>query len=51
LNTIYAVQFDIELYNYVDSTLRKLRMGVLREEIYKKERGIFNEGDDKKGDG
>lgn len=45
------MQFDIELYNYVDSTLRKLRMGVLREEIYKKERGLFNEGDDKKADG
>ena len=40
LNTIYAVQFDIELYNYVDSTLRKLRMGILRDEIIQKEKGM-----------
>jgi len=40
LNTIYAVQFDIELYNYVDGVLRKLRMGILREEIISKEKGI-----------
>lgn len=39
LNTIYAVQFDIDLYNYIDSTLRKIRMGILRDEIYLKERG------------
>lgn len=51
LNTIYAVQFDIELYNYIDSTLRKLRMGILREEIYKKERGLYVDGDDKKAAG
>jgi hypothetical protein len=51
LNTIYAVQFDIELYNYIDSTLRKLRMGILRDEIYKKERGLYVDGDDKKAAG
>ena len=39
LNTIYAVQFDIDLYNYIDVVLRKLRMGILKEEIYNKERG------------
>tara|TARA_B110000285_G_scaffold136536_1_gene152935 strand:+ start:502 stop:1023 length:522 start_codon:yes stop_codon:yes gene_type:complete len=43
LNTIYAVQFDIELYNYIDVVLRKLRMGTLREEIFQKERGIAQE--------
>lgn len=29
LDVIYAVQFDIDLYNYVDVVLRKLRMGRL----------------------
>lgn len=43
LNTIYAVQFDIELYNYVDATLRKLRMGILREEIIQKEKGLTSD--------
>lgn len=33
LNVIYAVQFDIELYNYIDCCLRKLRLGILREEM------------------
>lgn len=32
LNVIYAVQFDIDLYNYVDILLRKVRMGILAEE-------------------
>jgi hypothetical protein len=47
LNTIYAVQFDIELYNYIDSTLRKLRMGILRQEISDKEKGIVAEAEAK----
>ena len=51
LNTIYAVQFDIELYNYIDSMLRKLRMGVLRDEIYQRERGTFNLEEAKKASG
>ena len=33
MNVIYAVQFDIELYNYVDMVLRKLRMGRLDAHI------------------
>lgn len=49
LNTIYAVQFDIELYNYIDATLRKLRMGILRDEIYQKERGTYQDADKKSG--
>jgi len=32
LNVIYGVQFDIDLYNYIDVVLRKLRMGILQEE-------------------
>lgn len=32
LDVIYAVQFDIELYNYVDIVLRKLKMGKLYQE-------------------
>ena len=32
LNVIYAVQMDIDLYNYVDVVLRKLRMGILMDE-------------------
>lgn len=49
LNTIYAVQFDIELYNYVDATLRKLRMGILREEVTNAEKGIVVEEEKKAG--
>lgn len=33
LNNIYAIQFDIELYNYIDIALRKLRMGILAQEV------------------
>ena len=33
LDVIYAVQMDIELYNYVDVVLRKLRMGILVQEV------------------
>jgi hypothetical protein len=40
LNTIYAVLFDMIVYNNIDVILRKSRMGILREEIYNKERGI-----------
>jgi len=32
LNVIYAVQFDIDLYNYIDVVLRKLNMGILMTE-------------------
>ena len=34
---------DIELYNFIDITLRKFRMGILRDEILNKERGIVSE--------
>jgi len=33
LDVIYAVQMDIELYNYIDTVLRKLRMGILVSEM------------------
>lgn len=36
---IYAVQMDIELYNFVDCTLRKLRMGKLEQEMIEKAKG------------
>jgi len=32
LNVIYAVQFDIDLYNTFDIILRKVRMGILEQE-------------------
>lgn len=32
LNCLWCVQMDIERYNYVDCVLRRLRMGILREE-------------------
>jgi hypothetical protein len=43
LNTIHAIWFDIELYNYIDTSLRKLRMGILRNEIHQKELGTYSE--------
>lgn len=33
LDVIHAVQMDIEMYNYVDVILRKLRMGKLADEV------------------
>lgn len=33
LNVIFAVQMDIELYNYVDVVLRKLKLGKLLDEL------------------
>lgn len=40
LNVIYAVQFDIEIYNYIDVVLRKLRMGTLAAGVNAKENDI-----------
>jgi hypothetical protein len=51
LNTLYAVQMDIELYNYIDVVLRKFRMGILRDEMYAKERGTFVDNAEKKEGG
>ena len=39
LDVIYAVQMDIELYNYVDIVLRKIRLGKLWDEMKTKEAG------------
>ena len=39
LNVIYAVQFDIELYNFIDVVLRKLRMQTLHKYIKDMESG------------
>lgn len=36
LDVIHAVQMDIEMYNYVDVVMRKLRMGKLADEVRKK---------------
>ena len=33
LNVIYAIQFDMELYNYVDVVIRDLRMGTLADRV------------------
>jgi len=37
LNVIHAVQMDIEMYNYWDIIMRKLRLGILRQDISDKE--------------
>jgi len=37
LNVIHAVQMDIEMYNYWDIIMRKLRLGILRQDIKDKE--------------
>jgi len=39
LDIIYAVQMDIELYNYTDIILRKVKMGILKDELRKKATG------------
>lgn len=46
LNVIYAVQFDIDLYNYIDIVLRKNKMGILMDEQRAKQKstGIGEEG-------
>jgi len=48
LDVLFAVQMDIEIYNYVDIVLRKLRMGVLQDEMKVKAKGSndLQEGDD-----
>jgi hypothetical protein len=47
LNVIWGVQFDIEYYNYYDIVLRKLRMGILANEIKQKQDGKKNEDEEK----
>ena len=37
MNVFWAVQMDIERYNYVDIILRKLKMGKLHDDIKEKE--------------
>jgi hypothetical protein len=39
LDVIYAVQMDIERYNFVDVVLRKVRMGILIDEMKSKAKG------------
>jgi len=50
LDIIYAVQMDIELYNYTDIVLRKLRMGILKDELRKKASGKKEEDAGEAGD-
>ena len=45
LNVIHAVQMDIEMYNYWDVVMRKVRMGILRQDIIKKEATSKKGGD------
>lgn len=49
LDIIYAVQMDIELYNYVDGVLRKLRMGKLEQEMIDKAKGAAASGEGEQG--
>ena len=44
LDVIHAVQMDIDLYNYVDIVLRKLRMGILLIEMRSGVKGTAAEG-------
>lgn len=37
INVLRAVQLDLEMYNYFDVVLKKLKMDLLREEIKMKE--------------
>ena len=50
LDVIYAVQMDIELYNYVDRVLRKLRMGKLLDELKQKAAGTGQNENEHGGD-
>ena len=45
LDVIYAVQMDIELYNYVDIVLRKNKMGILEAEMKASVKGQKNDQD------
>lgn len=49
LDIIYAVQMDIELYNYVDCVLRKLRLGKLEQEMIDKSKGATTSADGVEG--
>jgi len=40
---------DIELYNYVDCVLRKLRMGLLEQEMINKSKGAKTSADGVEG--
>lgn len=42
MNVVCAVQLDIEIYNYIDVVLRKIRMGTLLNEIRSKEQRMIN---------
>jgi len=35
IDQIYFVSLDIQLYNHIDILLRKLRLGILRDDITK----------------
>ena len=48
LDVIFAIQFDIELYNYVDVVLRKLKMGRLYQESIEKTKIKNNGGEEEK---
>ena len=48
LDVVFAVQFDIELYNYVDIVLRKLRLGILYKESIEKTKRSSNSAEEEK---
>jgi len=53
LDVLYAVQMDIEIYNYVDIVLRKVRMGILQDEMKFKAKGSnvdLQEGEDEQAE-
>lgn len=45
LDVIHAVQMDIEMFNYVDVIMRKVRMGKLADEIVAKTNSSKENGD------
>lgn len=46
-NILYAIQMDIELYNYVDMLMRDFKSGKLAAEVSKKKDGLKREEEDK----
>jgi hypothetical protein len=43
LNVVHAIQFDVELYNHIDITLRRLKMGQLYSHMKNIENGVVQD--------
>lgn len=49
MDVIHAVQMDIEMYNFIDVTMQKLKLGKLHREIQEKSHGQHEEDEIKGG--